>query len=110
MIFFEGIDSSPVDRVDASALVNADASERLSISKILWTISGAGTLKVSWEGTPDKIAILLNGGGKLNFVGFTLPNDASTPTGDILISKENFAGDDTYQIYLYLKKVSGYGV
>jgi len=108
IVFFEGTDSSPVDLVDASSLSSADVEPRLTITQLIWNISGSGTLKLSWDGTPDKVSMTLNGGGKFTFNGFTIPNDASSPTGDLLVSKENFGSGDTYEIVIHLRKVSGY--
>jgi len=100
--------------LDASELANAAGSEQLSISEIIWTIQGPTTnktLTLYWAGTPDKEIATLFGSGKwaLRVLGLpTLPNEATLPTGDILVSTSNFRSGDSYSILLKSRKVEGY--
>ena len=45
-------------------------------------------------------AVMLNGTGHFDFrpAGDEIPNNAGTPTGDILLSTNNFASGDNYTI------------
>ena len=53
-----------------------------------------------WDGTTNATALLLSGNGHIDLrpSGNEIPNNAGTPTGDVLLSTKNFADGDNYTI------------
>jgi hypothetical protein len=53
-----------------------------------------------WAGATNSTAVLLSGNGywDLRAAGDEIPNNATTPTGDVLLSTKNFANGDNYTI------------
>jgi len=53
-----------------------------------------------WDGATNSTALLLSGNGYWDFrtSGDEIPNNATTPTGDVLLSTKNFANGDNYTI------------
>ena len=53
-----------------------------------------------WDGVANATAIFLNGQGHFDLrpSGDEIPNNATTPTGDVLLSTKNFASGDNYTI------------
>ena len=109
-------DDSDTTLLDASTLEQASGlgTERVQITEIVWTINGPTankTLTLDWAGTPNKEIASLYGSGKwtLRNAGLpAIPNDASTPTGDILLTTTNFGAGDSYTLLLKCRKTAGY--
>ena len=55
-----------------------------------------------WDGVTDATALLLSGQGFFDFrtAGNEIPNNAITPTGDVLLSTKNFANGDNYSLVI----------
>ena len=102
--------------IDASTLVEPGSvgDEVLSIVSLLWTVGGPTankTVTLYWDGGPDEAIITLNGNGTWNLNTMGLPpliNNATAPTGDILLTTTNFVAGDNYSVLLEVHKVSGY--
>lgn len=102
--------------LDASTLVDAatPGNELLSITSLLWTVGGptaAKTLILEWDGSTDKEIITLNGNGVWNLTSLglpSIPNDATNPTGDILLTTTGFVAGDGYTLLIECHKTTGY--
>jgi hypothetical protein len=73
------------------------------IAKIWYSINTANNksgVELIWDGVTNATAMLLSGNGyfDLRTAGNEVPNNATTPTGDILLSTKNFALGDNYTI------------
>ena len=57
-------------------------------------------VELIWDGVTNSTALFLSGQGFLDFRtdGNSIPNSATTPTGDVLLSTKNFANGDNYTI------------
>ena len=101
--FSDGTGETLVKKVDASELTFMTEDGNRKISKIWYSINTnnpkAG-IEIIWDGTTNATALHLGGNGFMDFRtdGNSVPNNAGTPTGDVLLSTKNFANGDNYTI------------
>jgi len=101
----DGTGETLVKKVDASELTFMSEDGNRKISKIWYSINTANNksaVELLWDGTTNATALLLSGNGywDLRPAGNEIPNNATTPTGDVLLSTKNFASGDNYTILL----------
>lgn len=101
--FSDGTGETLVTKVDASALTFMTEDGNRKISKIFYSINTANNksgVELLWAGATNATAVLLSGNGywDLRPSGNEIPNNATTPTGDVLLSTKNFANGDNYTI------------
>ena len=101
--FSDGTGETLVTKVDASALTFMTEDGNRKISKIFYSINTANNksgVELLWAGATNATAVLLSGNGywDLRPSGNEIPNNATTPTGDVLLSTKNFANGDNYAI------------
>ena len=99
----DGTGETLVKKVDASALTFMTEDGNRKISKIWYSINTANNksaVELIWDGATNSTALLLSGNGYWDFrpSGDEIPNNATTPTGDVLLSTKNFANGDNYTI------------
>ena len=103
--FSDGTGETLVTKVDASALTFMTEDGNRKISKIFYSINTANNksgVELLWAGATNATAVLLSGNGywDLRPSGNEIPNNATTPTGDVLLSTKNFANGDNYTIII----------
>ena len=101
----DGTGETLVKKVDASELTFMSEDGNRKISKIWYSINTANNksaVELIWDGTTNATALSLSGNGywDLRPAGNEIPNNATTPTGDVLLSTKNFASGDNYTILL----------
>ena len=101
----DGTGETLVKKVDASELTFMSEDGNRKISKIWYSINTANNksaVELLWDGATNATATLLSGNGywDLRPAGNEIPNNATTPTGDVLLSTKNFASGDNYTIML----------
>ena len=101
--FSDGTGETLVKKVDASATTFMTEDGNRKISKIFYSINTANpksAVELIWDGTENATAVLLSGQGfwDLRADGNEITNNATTPTGDVLLSTKNFANGDNYTI------------
>jgi len=101
--FSDGTGETLVNKVDASALTFMTEDGNRKISKIWYSINTANNksgVELLWAGTSNATAVFLSGNGywDLRPAGNEIPNNATTPTGDVLLSTRNLANGDNYTI------------
>jgi hypothetical protein len=101
--FSDGTGETLVRKVDASELTFMTEDGNRKISKIWFSINTANrksAVELIWAGATNSTAVLLSGQGYFDFrpAGDEIPNNATTPTGDVLLSTKNFANGDNYTI------------
>ena len=99
----DGTGETLVKKVDASELTFMSEDGNRKISKIWYTVNTANNksaVELLWDGTTNATALLLSGNGHIDLrpSGNEIPNNAGTPTGDVLLSTKNFADGDNYTI------------
>jgi len=101
--FSDGTGETLVRKVDASETTFMTEDGNRKISKIWFSINTANSksaVELIWAGATNATAMLLSGQGYFDFrpAGDEIPNNATTPTGDVLLSTKSFANGDNYTI------------
>ena len=99
----DGTGETLVKKVDASELTFMTEDGNRKISKLWFSVNTANpksAVELIWDGVTNGTAIFLNGQGHFDLrpSGDEIPNNATTPTGDVLLSTKNFASGDNYTI------------
>jgi len=106
--FSDGTGETLVKKVDASETTFMTEDGNRKISKIFYSINTANpksAVELIWNGTDNATAVLLSGQGfwDLRADGNEIANNATTPTGDVLLSTKNFAIGDNYTILVVFR-------
>ena len=106
--YSDGTGETLVKKVDASATTFMTEDGNRKISKIFYSINTANpksAVELIWDGTDNATAVLLSGQGfwDLRADGNEIANNATTPTGDVLLSTKNFAIGDNYTILVVFR-------
>lgn len=88
----------------------------LHVSRILYSITGnaLSSVELIWEGqgggANNRTIAILSGQGILEFDthGVRIPNNASSPTGNIILNTIQWGADAAYSLILDVSKVNGY--
>ena len=101
--FSDGTGETQVKKIDASEVTFMTEDGNRKIAKIWYSINTANNksaVELIWDGATNATAMLLSGNGyfDLRTAGNEIINNATTPTGDILLSTRNFADGDNYTI------------
>ena len=99
----DGTGENLVQKIDASNTTFMTEDGERKISKIFWSVntqSGKSAVELIWDGETNATAVTLSGQGfwDLRADGNEITNNATTPTGDVLLSTKNFANGDNYTI------------
>ena len=99
----DGTGESLVTKVDASTTTFMTEDGTKKISKVWYSVNttnNKSAVELLWGGTTNATALVLSGNGYWDFrdAGNELPNNATSPTGDVLLSTKNFANGDNYTI------------
>ena len=106
--FSDGTGENLVKKVDASNTTFMTEDGERKISKIFWSVntqSGKSAVELIWDGETNATAVTLSGQGfwDLRADGNEIVNNATTPTGDVLLSTKNFANGDNYTILVVFR-------
>lgn len=106
--YSDGTGETLVKKVDASETTFMTEDGNRKISKIFWSINTANpksAVELIWNGATNATAVLLSGQGfwDLRADGNEINNNATTPTGDVLLSTKNFASGDNYTILVVFR-------
>ena len=106
--FSDGTGETLVKKVDASETTFMTEDGNRKISKIFYSINTANpksAVELIWDGETNATAVLLSGQGfwDLRADGNEITNNATTPTGDVLLSTKNFAIGDNYTILVVFR-------
>ena len=101
--FSDGTGETNVKKVDASELTFMSEDGNRSIARVYYSINTADRksgVEIIWDGVTNASALFLSGQGFMDYRtdGNSIPNNATTPTGDVLLSTKNFANGDNYTI------------
>ena len=104
----DGTGENLVKKVDASKTTFMTEDGERKISKIFWSVntqSGKSAVELIWDGETNATAVTLSGQGfwDLRADGNEITNNATTPTGDVLLSTKNFANGDNYTILVVFR-------
>ena len=104
----DGTGENLVQKIDASNTTFMTEDGERKISKIFWSVntqSGKSAVELIWDGETNATAVTLSGQGfwDLRADGNEIVNNATTPTGDVLLSTKNFANGDNYTILVVFR-------
>ena len=99
----DGTGETLVKKVDASELTFMSEDGNRTIARVYYSINTSDRksgVEILWDGATNATALFLSGQGFMDFRtdGNSIPNNATTPTGDVLLSTKNFASGDNYTI------------
>jgi hypothetical protein len=99
----DGTGETLVKKVDASELTFMTEDGNRKISRVWYSVNTANSksaVEIVWDGATNSTALLLGGSGYMDLrtAGNEIVNNATTPTGDVLLSTKNFAIGDNYTI------------
>jgi len=106
--YSDGTGETLVQKVDASATTFMTEDGNRKISKIFWSVNTSNSksaVELIWDGATNATAVSLSGQGfwDLRADGNEIVNNATTPTGDVLLSTKNFANGDNYTILVVFR-------
>ena len=99
----DGSGETLVKKIDASELTFMSEDGNRTIARVYYSINTSDRksgVEILWDGATNATALFLSGQGFMDFRtdGNSIPNNAGTPTGDVLLSTKNFASGDNYTI------------
>ena len=99
----DGSGETLVKKIDASELTFMSEDGNRTIARVYYSINTSDRksgVELLWDGVTNSTALFLSGQGFMDFRtdGNSIPNNATTPTGDVLLSTKNFASGDNYTI------------
>ena len=99
----DGSGESLVTKVDASGTTFMSEDGNRKIAKIWYSVNTTNPkacVELLWAGASNATAVLLGGQGywDLRTAGNEITNNATTPTGDVLLSTRDFVVGDNYTI------------
>ena len=106
--FSDGTGETLVKKVDASETTFMTEDGNRKISKIFWSVNTSNSksaVELIWDGATNATGVSLSGQGfwDLRADGNEIANNATTPTGDVLLSTKNFAIGDNYTILVVFR-------
>ena len=101
----DGTGETLVKKVDASELTFMTEDGNRKISKIWYSVNtnnNKAGVEIIWDGATNATALFLSGNGywDLRTAGNEVGNNATTPTGDVLLSTKNFVTGDNYTLII----------
>jgi len=103
--FSDGTGETQVKKIDASEVTFMTEDGNRKISRVWYSINtanGKSAVELIWDGETNSTAMILSGNGYIDLrtAGNEIVNNATTPTGDVLLSTKNFAIGDNYTIII----------
>jgi len=103
--FSDGTGETLVKKVDASELTFMTEDGNRKISKIWYSVNtnnNKAGVEIIWDGATNATAMFLSGNVyfDLRTAGNEITNNATTPTGDVLLSTKNFVTGDNYTLII----------
>ena len=101
----DGTGETDVTKVDASTTTFMTEDGNRKIAKVWFSVNTSNpksAVELKWAGVTNATALFLSGQGffDLREAGDEITNNATTPTGDVLLSTRNFASGDNYSLVI----------
>ena len=99
----DGSGENNVNKIDASTTTFMTEDGERRIARVYYSVNVSDSksgVELIWDGVANATALFLSGQGTIDLRtdGNSFPNNATTPTGDVLLSTKNFAKGDNYSI------------
>jgi hypothetical protein len=101
----DGTGETDVTKVDSSTTTFMTEDGNRKIAKVWFSVNTSNpksAVELKWAGVTNATALFLSGQGffDLREAGDEITNNATTPTGDVLLSTRNFASGDNYSLVI----------
>jgi hypothetical protein len=101
----DGTGETDITKVDASTTTFMTEDGNRKIAKVWFSVNTSNpksAVELKWAGVTNATALFLSGQGffDLREAGDEITNNATTPTGDVLLSTRNFASGDNYSLVI----------
>ena len=99
----DGSGETNIKKIDASETTFMSEDGERALARVYYSINtsdGKSGVELIWDGVTNATALFLSGQGKIDLRtdGNSFKNNATTPTGDVLLSTKNFAKGDNYSL------------
>ena len=99
----DGSGETLIKKVDASETTFMSEDGERRVARVYYSVNVSDNksgVELVWDGVTNATALFLSGSGVMDLRtdGNSFKNDATTPTGDVLLSTKNFANGDNYSI------------
>ena len=99
----DGSGETNVKKIDASETTFMSEDGERRVARVYYSVNVSDNksgVELVWDGATNATGVLLSGQGywDLRTAGNSIGNNATTPTGDVLLSTKNFANGDNYSI------------
>jgi hypothetical protein len=99
----DGSGENNVNKIDASTTTFMTEDGERRIARVYYSVNVSDSksgVELIWDGVANATALFLSGQGTIDLRtdGNSFKNNATTPTGDVLLSTKNFAKGDNYSI------------
>lgn len=96
--------------VVSTALAHANVNQTclLELTSVQYAVGVTGYIQLAWQGASANTPILTfakNSSGQINVM---VNNNASSPTGNVVLVQQGLAANDGYSLVLSFNKVAGY--
>jgi len=103
--YSDGTGETDVTKITAANTTFMTENGARKIAKVWFSINTANpksAIEVKWAGATNATALLLSGQGFFDFrdSGNEISNNATAPTGNVLLSTRNFAAGDNYTLVI----------
>lgn len=103
--YSDGTGETDVTKITAANTTFMTENGARKIAKVWFSVNTSNTksaVEIKWAGSINSTALLLSGQGFFDFreAGDEIPNNATTPTGNVLLSTKNFAAGDNYTLVI----------
>ena len=99
----DGSGENNVNKIDASTTTFMTEDGERRIARVYYSVNVSDAksgVELIWDGVANATALFLSGQGTIDLRtdGNSFKNNATTPTGDVLLSTKGFAVGDNYSI------------
>jgi hypothetical protein len=92
----------------ALAFANTNQTCLLALTSVQYAVHANGYVQLAWQGATANTPIYTFGPSLAGTLSCTIPNNASSPTGNVVLVQQGMVALDSYSFILTFDKVAGY--
>ena len=92
----------------ALAFANTYQTCLLTLTSVQYAVHANGYVQLAWQGASTNTPIYTFGPSLAGTLSCTIPNNATTPTGNVVLVQQGMVALDSYVFILTFDKVAGY--
>jgi hypothetical protein len=90
------------------AFANTQQTCLVSLSGVEFAVGANGYVQLAWEGASANTVVYTIGKTQAGTLNGTVPNNATSPTGNLVLTQNGLMPLDSYSMVLTLSKVQGF--